>query len=97
MLRRGFKESAKSIGREGLSNHPQGSIENLIDWDLFNELNGIEDSLVPPNGNGKNSCTLALNWCSENKSSLKKIKDVSLMKKHRFSNFFPLESRLASI
>lgn len=70
---------------------PKG-ITDLLDLELFKELNQIEDSLVIASNNpglkgkfkegmkvqGKNSCTPALNWCSENKSSLKKVKDVSI-------------------
>ncbi len=39
-----------------------------MDFDLFMQAKKIKDSLL------EKSCTLALQWCNENKSNLKKIK-----------------------
>ena len=63
MLRRGYSTSAAQLASTR-------GIHDLVDTDIFADIANVEASLSPPNP----SCTLALAWCSENKTSLRKIK-----------------------
>ncbi|KAI0035485.1 macrophage erythroblast attacher isoform 1 [Vararia minispora EC-137] len=60
-LRRGKEKSARRIAEEK-------GIENLVDIELFTDIQRIEDALQ------NQSCTEALSWCSENKAALRKTK-----------------------
>ncbi|KAF7325858.1 hypothetical protein MKEN_00436500 [Mycena kentingensis (nom. inval.)] len=60
-LRSGRERTARQIAKER-------HIETLVDIDLFADIKRIEAALAG------HSCTEALAWCSENKSTLKKMK-----------------------
>ncbi|KAF9078852.1 CTLH/CRA C-terminal to lish motif domain-containing protein [Rhodocollybia butyracea] len=62
-LRHGKEKTAKRIAREK-------EIEVLVDLDLFSDIQRIEKALA------EYSCTEALAWCSENKASLRKVKNT---------------------
>ncbi|KAJ3932382.1 MAG: CTLH/CRA C-terminal to lish motif domain-containing protein [Lentinula lateritia] len=62
-LRHGKEKTAKQIAREK-------DIEVLVDLDLFSDIRRIESAL------SEHSCTEALAWCSENKASLRKVKNT---------------------
>ncbi|KAJ3310598.1 GID complex subunit containing RING finger motif [Boothiomyces sp. JEL0838] len=61
LSRHGLNESATKLSKDCM-------IEDLVDLELFKQAQKIQDSLA------RHSCTEALQWCNENKSSLKKIK-----------------------
>lgn len=61
MLREGFYESAEKLARTS-------NIESLVDIRIFVESRKVIEGLE------QGDCTKALEWCSENKSKLKKIK-----------------------
>ncbi|KAI0696838.1 CTLH/CRA C-terminal to lish motif domain-containing protein [Cytidiella melzeri] len=61
-LRHGKEKTARKIAAEK-------GIETLVDIELFSDIRRIEDAL------GKQSCTEALAWCSENKAALRKVKN----------------------
>ncbi|CEG80666.1 hypothetical protein RMATCC62417_14967 [Rhizopus microsporus] len=61
LLREGMTETARKV-----ANH--GGIEDLVDVDLFLQAEKIEQALR------NHSCKECLQWCSENRSSLKKMK-----------------------
>jgi macrophage erythroblast attacher len=61
-LRHGKENTAVRIARDK-------DVEVLVDLDLFGDIRRIEKSL------SEHSCTEALAWCSENKASLRKIKN----------------------
>ncbi|KAI0947987.1 hypothetical protein AcW1_009608 [Taiwanofungus camphoratus] len=46
------------------------AFKRLVDIDLFSDIRRIEEAL------GRQSCTEALAWCSENKSALRKLKNT---------------------
>ncbi|KAF9973530.1 GID complex subunit containing RING finger motif [Actinomortierella ambigua] len=63
MLREGFRETAALLAKsEG--------IEEMVDIELFVQSRKVEQALQ------RFSCTECLQWCHENKSSLKKIKST---------------------
>ncbi|KAJ3742729.1 CTLH/CRA C-terminal to lish motif domain-containing protein [Lentinula detonsa] len=62
-LRHGKEKTARRIAREK-------DIEVLVDLDLFSDIRRIEGAL------SEHSCTEALAWCSENKASLRKVKNT---------------------
>ncbi|KAI0918518.1 hypothetical protein AcV5_002490 [Taiwanofungus camphoratus] len=62
-LRNGKEKTARMIAEDR-------SIERLVDIDLFSDIRRIEEAL------GRQSCTEALAWCSENKSALRKLKNT---------------------
>ncbi|KAL1918931.1 uncharacterized protein VTP21DRAFT_2312 [Calcarisporiella thermophila] len=64
MLRRGYKESAQKLAQDE-------NIEALVDIELFLQSKKVEEALI-----ARRSCTEALQWCSENKSSLRKMKST---------------------
>ncbi|KAJ1907456.1 GID complex subunit containing RING finger motif [Tieghemiomyces parasiticus] len=61
MLRKGYYDSAERLASEQ-------HIESFVDVDFFREALAIEDSL------SQKSCTKCLQWCSDNKVALRKIK-----------------------
>jgi macrophage erythroblast attacher len=61
LSRRGYHDSAQLLAQES-------SIHDLVDLDLFLHSQSILESLL------QHQCQPALQWCIENKSSLKKIK-----------------------
>ncbi|CEG70497.1 hypothetical protein RMATCC62417_06384 [Rhizopus microsporus] len=63
LLREGMTETARKV-----ANH--GGIEDLVDVDLFLQAEKIEQALR------NHSCKECLQWCSENRSSLKKMKST---------------------
>ncbi|KAG1138310.1 hypothetical protein G6F38_010658 [Rhizopus arrhizus] len=63
LLRQGLAETAKSVAAEG-------KIEDLVDIELFEQAEKIEQALE------SHSCKECLQWCSENRSSLKKMKST---------------------
>ncbi|ORX98890.1 hypothetical protein K493DRAFT_329233 [Basidiobolus meristosporus CBS 931.73] len=63
MLRSGFSETAKALAKDT-------NIEELVDTELFIQSKKIEEALQ------KHSCTECLHWCSENKTSLRKMKST---------------------
>ncbi|KAJ3822583.1 macrophage erythroblast attacher isoform 1 [Lentinula raphanica] len=62
-LRQGKEKTARQLAREK-------DIEVLVDLDLFSDIRRIERAL------SQHSCTEALAWCSENKASLRKVKNT---------------------
>ncbi|KIK68605.1 hypothetical protein GYMLUDRAFT_68454 [Collybiopsis luxurians FD-317 M1] len=62
-LRHGKEKTAHQIAREK-------DIEVLVDLDLFSDIRRIERAL------SDHSCAEALAWCSENKASLRKVKNT---------------------
>ncbi|KAI8925525.1 CTLH/CRA C-terminal to lish motif domain-containing protein [Entophlyctis helioformis] len=63
MLRNGMNASAAKLAKDG-------QIEDLVDIELFVQNRKIENALL------QKSCTECLQWCSDNKSSLKKMKST---------------------
>ncbi|KAK9722802.1 GID complex subunit containing RING finger motif [Basidiobolus ranarum] len=63
MLRSGYSETAKALAKDA-------NIEELVDTELFIQSKKIEEALQ------KHSCTECLHWCSENKTSLRKMKST---------------------
>lgn len=62
-LRTGKEKTARMIAEDR-------GIERLVDIDLFSDVCRIEEGLK------RQSCSEALAWCSENKSSLRKLKNT---------------------
>ncbi|KAK4521943.1 uncharacterized protein ATC70_004482 [Mucor velutinosus] len=63
LLREGMTKSAKRVAEEG-------GIEDMVDIHLFAQSEKIEQALR------NHSCKECLSWCSENKSSLRKMKST---------------------
>eukprot|EP01095_Lingulamoeba_sp_RSL-Kostka_P015287 TRINITY_DN697_c2_g1_i1.p1 TRINITY_DN697_c2_g1~~TRINITY_DN697_c2_g1_i1.p1 ORF type:complete len:534 (-),score=133.60 TRINITY_DN697_c2_g1_i1:106-1707(-) len=61
LMREGYLKTAKLLIADS-------DIKNLVDFDLFEKRKKIIDSLK------KKNCKLALKWCAENRTRLKKIK-----------------------
>jgi len=76
MLRNSYIESAKLLAKNS-------DIEDYVDIDLFMQANVIEESLK------NHSCTECLQWCTEHRSNLKKIKS-NLEFKLRFQEYINL-------
>lgn len=76
MLRQGFIESAKALATEK-------RIQDLVDVEIFESVNRIEKSLRIDN-----KVDMALAWCADNKSTLKKLQIKAR------SDYFKLESEL---
>ncbi|KAJ3394529.1 GID complex subunit containing RING finger motif [Lobulomyces angularis] len=66
MLRKGLMETAKLTAEEM-------GIKDLVDVELFTASKKIEESIL------NRSCSEALSWCNENKSSLKKLQEKSTL------------------
>lgn len=63
LLREGMTNTAKTVARES-------GIEDMVDIQLFAQSEKIEEALK------NHSCKECLAWCSENKSSLRKMKST---------------------
>jgi macrophage erythroblast attacher len=62
--------------------------QTLVDIDLFMDIRRVEDAL------GRQSCTDALAWCSENKTALRKIKVRIPRRAVRCGMIHPVQSTL---
>jgi len=63
MLRKGFNDTAKKMAEDS-------EIGEMVDVELFAQSARIEDALK------QHSCTECLQWCSDNRNSLKKLKST---------------------
>ncbi|PKI83137.1 Fyv10p [Malassezia vespertilionis] len=55
----------------------QRKIEALVDFPVFSQIRKVKESLVPDKVSGRApSCSLALAWCTENKTALRKFKST---------------------
>jgi macrophage erythroblast attacher len=86
MLRKGFNETAKKMAEDSnisvskLNLWQHSSYKNLIfelqemvDVELFTQSAKIEDALK------RHSCTECIQWCSDNRNSLKKLKVSTIL------------------
>ncbi|RUS16328.1 CTLH/CRA C-terminal to lish motif domain-containing protein [Jimgerdemannia flammicorona] len=63
LLRRGFTETAGKVATEA-------GIEQMVDVELFAQASRVEEALQ------RHSCSECLQWCSDNKSNLRKMKST---------------------
>ncbi|RUS17168.1 CTLH/CRA C-terminal to lish motif domain-containing protein [Endogone sp. FLAS-F59071] len=63
LLRRGFTETANKVAKEA-------EIEQMVDVELFAQASRVEEALQ------RHSCAECLQWCSDNKSNLRKMKST---------------------